>query len=328
MKKRPWAFPFLGMIGLLFLPEKAGAHVKWFAEDGVKIEPFELTESAVIIWLSIIIVIVITAFFIDKRFPGRGRNRKRWSAGLIRFFHAGIGLWLLLTALQDQLFAPIFHADSSLLMGVRIALVVAGILYVIGTMTQVASLLLLASYGITVWVFGPLEMIEHFFVAGIALVSLIINSSPGKFFYRWSPWSVTLLRITLGIALIALALSEKLFHPELSAEFLQAHNWNFMELLGIDWYTDRLFVLSAGMIELLLGILIIAGLLTRVTVIAIFGVFLLTAILLGPSEVLGHVPIVIILIVLFRYNGGRLTATHLLRKKHSSSSRSGSVDEE
>jgi uncharacterized membrane protein YphA (DoxX/SURF4 family) len=213
-------------------------------------------------------------------------------------------------------------------MGVRVALIAAGLLYILGMFTQLASILLLVSYGIAVWTFGPLEMLEHFFVLGIALASLIISSSPGNFFYRWSPWSVTILRITLGIALTTLAFSEKLFHPSLAAEFLQEHNWNFMELLGVEWYTDRLFILSAGMVELLLGILITLGLVTRLTVIAIIVVFSITAGILGPQEVLGHLPIIVILVVLFRYNGGRFTITRLFSKKYNRSNRSESSDEE
>lgn len=313
MKRWSVALTILGSIALLFSPHQTSAHVKWFAEKGVRVEHYELTESAVVIWLSVIAMTLVVAFLIDKRFPGKGRNRKRWSAGLVRFFHAGIGLWLLLGALQNQLFAPVFIADSPLLTGARVALIIVGVLYILGTFTNIASAILIVSYGIAVWTFGPLEMLEHVFVVGIALTSFIITSSPGNFFYRLSPWSVTILRVTLGIALIALAFSEKLFHPELGAEFLQEHNWNFMELLGVNWYTDRLFVLSAGMVELLLGLLIVSGLAARITVVVIIAVFSITATLLGPSEVLGHIPIVIILIVLFRYSGGRLTATQLFK---------------
>lgn len=313
MKHWSIALTILGSIVLLFSPHQTLAHVKWFAQEGTRIERYELTESAVVIWLSIIATTLVVAFFIDKRLPGKGRNRKRWSVGLIRFFHAGVGLWLLLGALQNQLFAPVFIANSPLLMGVRIALIIVGGLYILGTFTNIASAILIVSYGIAAWVFGTLEMLEHIFIVGIALTSFIINSSPGNFFYRLSPWSVTILRVTLGIAFITLAFSEKLFHPELGAEFLQEHNWNFMELVGFNWYTDRLFVLSAGMVELLLGLLIFSGLAARITVVAIIAVFSITATLLGPSEVLGHIPIIIILIVLFRYNGGRLTATQFFK---------------
>ncbi len=309
------------------LPIAASAHVKWFAEKEVAIEPFDVTESAVVVWIFIIAAIVLCGFFLDKRFTPKGRNRKRWSASISRLFQAMVGLWLIISSIDNSIIAPVFPVSDIVTQVIRGGLLVAGILFITGFFVRIASLLLMAGYIATAWQFGILELLEHAHVFGIGLAIFIQDGGTKNPLHRFAGYSVTAIRVTAGISFITLALSEKLFHPGLSAAFLTEHNWNFMELYGFDWFSDRLFILSAGMTELLLGTLLFTGILVRPTLVAIAVVFGITATILGPHEVLGHLPIVASAIVLFVYNGGRASATQLFGKKRASRSNSYSEEE-
>ncbi len=117
---------------------------------------------------------------------------------------------------------------------------------------------------------------------------------------RFKPYSVDSLRIFTGISLVTLGFSEKLFGALYGQAFLANYQWNFMTLLGFDLFNDRLFVLSAGVCEVILGIILILGTTTRLTMLAISGLMLtsnIVFILQGNNkaalvEFVGHLPII------------------------------------
>ena len=77
-----------------------------------------------------------------------------------------------------------------------------------------------------------------------------------------------------------------------------------MQMLGFAEYNDLLFVFSAGLSELTFGILILLGIGTRFVILSVSCFFLLTSVLLGLHELVGHVPIVACCLVLFSLGGG------------------------
>ena len=64
------------------------------------------------------------------------------------------------------------------------------------------------------------------------------------------------MRILTGISLITLGLAEKLFGAILAESFLAAIPWNFLPALGFEFFTDRLFALSAGFTEVIFGVIL------------------------------------------------------------------------
>lgn len=102
--------------------------------------------------------------------------------------------------------------------------------------------------------------------------------------------ALALLAAGVGLSLSILAFDEKLLHPELAATFLLDHPWNGP-------LSVRTFILFAGSVELTLGLLLTFGLSPRIASILVFLTFVSTAILLGPIEVFGHLPIAVAIVM-------------------------------
>jgi hypothetical protein len=145
---------------------------------------------------------------------------------------------------------------------------------------------------------------------GIAAVVLVIGrgstrGARARHWFRsrdraWAERAVTMLRISTGLALIAVACGEKLWNPDLGRAFLVTHPaFNFLHsTLGLTWFSDDLFVLMIGLTEATIGALLISGRLTRLVVLAMWLPFHLGIPLLPPQELIGHLPIFGIMYVL------------------------------
>ena len=92
----------------------------------------------------------------------------------------------------------------------------------------------------------------------------------------------------------------------LGQAFIANYQWNFMPALGFDWYTDQLFVLSAGAMEVVFGTILILGVVTRLNILVV-AVFMLasniTFLVFGQNdhalmELVGHMPIIATAVIL------------------------------
>jgi len=137
--------------------------------------------------------------------------------------------------------------------------------------------------------------------------SLISFSYLGKTIGKYKKYALSLVRVGTGITLVILGLSEKIFAPEYGLHFLQIHPWNFMQQMGLN-YSDYLFTISAGSVEVLLGLIFILGVVTRINALVTTIIFMIPLFLLGPIELAGHIPhfAAVILLLLFG-NGGHFT---------------------
>ena len=120
-----------------------------------------------------------------------------------------------------------------------------------------------------------------------------------------------LLRVTTGVALIALALGEKIWDPELGRAFVADHpTFNVLHaILGWEWFTDDLFVLLVGLTEATIGALLISGRLPRLVVLGMWAPFHLGIPLLPSQELVGHLPIFGIMYLLLVQGAGRASAS-------------------
>ena len=118
--------------------------------------------------------------------------------------------------------------------------------------------------------------------------------------------------------------AEKLFGDMKAESFLAQYRWNFMQALGLEFFTDRLFALSAGVIEVVFGIILVLGTTTRLNVLA-FSVVLFSSNVLfliqGENEAamvefIGHMPVIgVALILLLLGAGQRLKVTNFLPQR-------------
>lgn len=162
----------------------------------------------------------------------------------------------------------------------------------------------------------PLDAVSNLYWLGIAITLFFVGrqaSEHGRLrptFRRlgaaWTSRAVAALRVLTGIAIIAPALSEKIWNPGLGAAFLRDHpQFNFpLHYLGIAWFTDERFVLAAGIAEAVIGVLLISGVLTRVVIVAMWVPFNVTVPFLPPQELLGHLPIFAAMYVLLVHGAG------------------------
>lgn len=283
-------------------------HVKWFVNfeelTRDRALEFTLTDPAVQIGLGFVLLVLLLVFFLDKKV-----KTPAWVLGLAKrrgemilwLFKVLIGLFLLVTAYQNVLFAPIFIVDTLDETMISVVSVLTAFLLIFNYRTWLAGSLLLLIYFSGGFLYGFIEMLEHVHLLGVALFLLLLDWPWHRpsFLKPWSVKSLDVLRVLTGIALIVLAWVEKLSYPILAEEFLKIHDWNFFDdLLGLTWFSNHYFVVFAGMTELMFGLIFILGWVVRLNTIALAIFFVSTAIVLGPHEVLGHLPVFAIAILL------------------------------
>jgi uncharacterized membrane protein YphA (DoxX/SURF4 family) len=208
-----------------------------------------------------------------------------------------IGLTLAIGAWRGAAFAPnILLTDAHALQFYLIVLLISlGILLTLGLFTRASAIGLAVVFGIGMIIFGPMELIEHLEYLGAAAYLIIVGSGrvsvdrvinrADKPLADYRPYALPALRILTGLSLAWLALSEKLLNIGLAEEFLGTYHWNFLHTFGINnvWFT----VIMGGM-ELLFGVALVLGIAPRLVIASIAVTMVLTTILLGPAEVVGH----------------------------------------
>ena len=233
-----------------------------------------------------------------------------WMPFAVRM-HLGVALAGLLSG--GYYLAPAMELDKNLvgfLLG--LVMVVTAILLLVGWHVRIGAWLLIAA--------GPLGMLEFGFEAilhrvdmlGLAL--FLVFAGPG----RWSAdhelgrvrdpgpaeagRAVWALRLAVGSALIAVAVSEKLANPDLARRFTDERgvDFNVGQALGFP-LGDTEFIRIAGAIEVLFGLLIISGALPQAIVLIAGVPFNLTLYFFGTDELLGHLPVYGAMLVLLVY---------------------------
>lgn len=287
---------------LILIPTAAHAHVKWFAPESYPpVEPYNITDWPVIAWILIGLVIIGIGVALDKRGPmvrGKLGNTLHYCEPMaLTLFSIFSGLALFFYATQGFIFAPNLFPEGPLTTVMLFMQAAIGLALVLGVFVRTNGIILLALYVLAVVEFGAIEMIDALEVVGIGLFLLVVGR-PRWRLTKWSwidehtkqcqSYAIPILRVFTGFNLIALGLSEKILNPALGMAFLSEYDWNFMQMLGFEWYTDYWFIFSAGAVELLLGVVFVLGIVTRLNTIVLSLFFIATLILMGPMEVVGH----------------------------------------
>lgn len=289
---------FFLLAGLLF-PAHTSAHVRWFVEDAPENTTLSLTDTPVIVWIVLCVVLVGVALLLERRLTPDPRLLswvKANSDAIIRVFYAVVGAHLLLTIALGHLIAPGFLIDSPTMIFAAVLYGLAGVSLLTGRGLIVVGPLFMAAYVMVGWENGW-QVFEHLHMLGIGYFVGMLTLSKHASYASLTPWALPVLRVTLGVSLILLGLQEKLLHPDLALDFLETHNWNFMIMLGMEWFDDTVFVVSAGMTELLFGVIYLTGAITRINTMALSVFFITTAIVLGPKEINGHLTLIAVAVL-------------------------------
>ncbi|MEK7520410.1 MAG: DoxX family membrane protein [Patescibacteria group bacterium] len=313
-------FSMWSIAAALFMPLFASAHVKWFVDVAhtAPIRSYSITDGPVLAWIAIAVVIVGIAILLEKKLPSlRSFSHPFFDyidPAVISLFSIIIGFGLVVFSWEGYGFAP--NLISTTILGELMLAFQAtiGFALVLGVFVKLASVGLLALFFTAMLHFGFGELSDAFEVVGIALILLLFGRPHWTLFdaarlhalaERYRDYAVPLLRVFTGVNLVILGFSEKILHPELGMAFLAEYHWNFMQMLGFENFTDYWFVLSAGTVEALFGVMFILGLVTRLTAVFLLPFFFATLILMGPVELFAHILHFAILLTLLVFGSGR-----------------------
>jgi uncharacterized membrane protein YphA (DoxX/SURF4 family) len=301
---------------LALAPGTLYAHVKWFVPlaPGVpgEIAPFSVADPAVQVWLVVALVLVGASLWLDRKLPALAQPQGHWRTVFNRSLPVLTGLSLLLSAEAGSIIAPHYQWQDNYALGLLALEVLTGLLLLFPPTTFAGALSLLLLYAGLMFRSGPLEALEYFNIAGAGGFLLCVFHPVALVRQRLEPYALPLLRIATGIALITLGFAEKLLRPDYAEDFLQTYMWNFMHNAGLENFSDRLFVLSAGTMEVVFGAILVLGTTTRLNIIAISG-FMLTSnttffvtgnMREAVTEIIGHLPIMATAIVCVAYGSG------------------------
>jgi hypothetical protein len=304
-------------------------HERWFTDESrfpVQWESWSSSSSLVPLAVAVGITLVATAIYRahGRRsvVPGPVALGMPWDnyvtlltwVPLVIGVHMGVTL--LVSGVSRQLFVPNLELPVNLLGGVLGMVEIAiALSFIYGALARPAAAALGLLWLLGMLVFGPLRLIEHTEIPGIAFFLFATGRGPLAFDMALDrlnkpvssliPYAVPVLRIALGIGLTVVAFTEKLLNIPMGLAFLADHHFNFFPYIGMPSIDDTKFLLIAGAVELLVGLMLIAGTYVRLIIIVTLIPFNLTLPFLGWRELVGHLPTYGILALLLLWGDER-----------------------
>ncbi|MGH2800003.1 MAG: hypothetical protein ACRDM0_20575, partial [Thermoleophilaceae bacterium] len=216
-----------------------------------------------------------------------------------------LGLALVVAAVVGLLFVPSLPVPTDDGFGFAILVVEAmcGLMFVLGLATRAAAILL-ALLGLVAMVpFSFESILEQVHVLGIATFLFLVGRGPfslDRVRGVQPPFkggeipaaALTLVRVAMGFGIAYNALTEKLLNPPLVEAFIATHpQFNAARALGVP---DAQFGFLAGVIEFVIGAVLVSPYVTRPVAAIGAVIFTGTLFVLGLpeawSELLGHLP--------------------------------------
>jgi hypothetical protein len=227
-----------------------------------------------------------------------------------------MGVTLLVSGVNRQLFIPNLVLPVNLLGGVLGMIEIAiALAFIYGALARPAAAALALTWLFGMFVFGPLRLLEHTEIFGIAFFLYATGRGPLAFdraFVRLNrpvdaliPYAVPVLRVSLGIGLMLVAFTEKIWNIPMGLAFLAEHNFNFFPYIGLGGIDDTKFLLIAGTVELLVALMLITGTYVRLVILISLVPFNLSLPFMGWRELVGHLPTYGILALLLLWGDER-----------------------
>ena len=288
------------------------AHVKWFTDPRLHPTQYGLLLSAPVIG-AFVLAIGATglAYLIQHRVPEPRaiRSLERYAATGPLALRIALGVALIAAAAANWLFVPSLVLDRDAI-GVALRAIEAGcgLFLLAGVFTRYVAIVL-ALLGVVAMVpFSIESILEQIHILGIAVFLLL--AGPGRVSvdarrradrsieHEKAPTAaINLLRIAMGFGIAYGALTEKLLNPPLAQALLdQSPFLNVLRPLGVG---DPAFIWLAGATELVVGVVVLSGQITRPVMAIGFALFTVTLIVFGLPELIGHLPFYGIMLTLF-----------------------------
>jgi len=289
------------------------AHEKWFVDAPGAFHAdwsFALTAASLLL-IGAVVVVALAWHLVGGRLPRPElpflQPLGRLAPWIPRLLGIHLGVSLLSLAVQDAYLAPnlsLEHVSG----GAAIAFAegLLGVWFITGAWLRLAGLVTLLLGPLAALLAGPVAMLEAVDLLGIALFLVVLPPSRDRYgAVEPAPETAALaifaLRVCAGLALVVLAFSEKFANPALAKEFIGNYPaFDLFDLLGVPLGGDA-FIRLAGTIELLFGLLLIAGRIPQVAVIVAGIPFNATLAFLGKTELIGHLPVYGVMLALLVY---------------------------
>ncbi|WP_227938101.1 DoxX family membrane protein [Alkalihalobacillus deserti] len=288
MRKKLLLSLFL-VLGILLTPFFADAHVKWFTELEPQKESIEQIINPQFLFITFIAAIILAIlpqvlpklmiWVTLKKIDSKLESYRSFSTLILKY---GTAFALILQVLTGSLFAPELSHYSTLLT-VLSWLAIAFLLVPNQYATKIGALVLLALFGIMIADYGIFHMLDYAFYLAIIFVLLMTKT-------KYEKWSFPFLYLATGLSLCWVAV-EKWVYPKMSVDIVSNHQ------VPTFFFSPETFVSISAFIEFIVGYLLIVGILNRLLSFVLTGVFVMTTMLFGWVEVVGHFMIHIILII-------------------------------
>ena len=287
-------------------------HVKWFI-DSTRYP----TDYSLILTLPVLVAFALgglaiaAAAFVQRTVPEprifRALERLAWLGPLMLGLHVGPAL--IAAAALGLLFVPSLHVEPDGFGFVLLAVeATCGLLLMLGLATRVAAVAL-ALLGVVAMVpFSFESILEQVHILGIAIflfitgrgavsIDRVLRQQRALKVPEAPAVALTLLRVCMGVGIAFGALTEKLLDPALAGAFLTERPYlNVLAGLGA---SNGQFAYLAGVTELVIGLVVISGQLTRPAMAVGAVLFTATLPFFGWLELLGHLPYYGIMLTLF-----------------------------
>jgi uncharacterized membrane protein YphA (DoxX/SURF4 family) len=256
-------------------------------------------------------VAVAVAAWVQRTVPEprifRALERFTWLGPLVLGVHVGPAL--IVAAALGMLFVPSLRVERDGLGYALLAVQAAcGGLLLLGLVTRWAAVALALLGIVAMQPFSFESILEQVHILGIAIFLFITGRgevSIDRVFRRQRAVQVrqapalalTLLRVCMGVGIAFGALTEKLLDPALAGALLAERP--FLNVLAPIGLPNDQFAYLAGLTELIIGIVIISGQLTRPVMAVGAALFTMTLPVFGWLELLGHLPYYGIMLTLF-----------------------------
>jgi uncharacterized membrane protein YphA (DoxX/SURF4 family) len=304
-------------------------HERWFVDESkfpVQWETWSSANSLVPIAVAVGITIAATIIYrargrhsvvpgpIQLGMPWENYVRLLTWVPLVIGVHMGVTL--LVSGISRQLFIPNLVLPVNLLGGLLGMIEIAiALSFIYGALTRPAAAVLGFIWFVGFIIFGPLRLIEHAEILGIGFFLFVTTRGPLAFDMALDrlnkplaplvPYAVPVLRVSLGLALCVVAFTEKIWNIPMGLAFLSDHNFNFFPYMGLPQIDDTKFLLIAGTIELLVGLMLVTGTYVRLVILITLIPFNLSLPFLGWRELVGHLPTYGILALLLLWGDER-----------------------
>lgn len=318
-RSRPlWAVVCLLALALSWLaPAAASAHEKWFVDSRDYPLRAELIFSLpVLVALGAALLALGALVLLRRRVRDSYWPDPPWLRPVNSSVQAVVGIQtaisLVYMAVQGWLLAPLLVVSEVWWGFLLLALqLFVAFTLVTGWFTRVGGALLIGLVAVAFLIFPASKAAEQLLFVGIGAYFLIQgrglfrpvgprSRALAQYWFRYSKLALSLMRVFTGLSILWLAFSEKLLNPGLALAFLRTRpEFNFMHLLGFNWFTDDLFIYAAAAVEATVGVLLIAGVLPRVVILFMWVPFNIAIPVLPPQELLGHLPILAVMYAVF-----------------------------